>query len=207
MTTVQRARRADARANREAILRAASELLRIDPDASIDQIAEAAGLSRRSIYGHFDSRDELLTQLVSQGAARITEAMAGIHDDDPARELALTGAALWTQVADVKLAARMAVTSALSGAVAWGLADVRAALRDTAMRGIRSGVFRDDHDPDMLARLIERVAIDVLDEAVERELSDGEAQRLVVVAALGVAGLGWRDADAVADTIFTEETR
>jgi serine phosphatase RsbU (regulator of sigma subunit) len=54
-----RRRRADAEVNRERIVQAAMELLQAEPDASLEEIAGAAGLSRATIYRHFSSRSQL----------------------------------------------------------------------------------------------------------------------------------------------------
>jgi TetR/AcrR family transcriptional repressor of mexCD-oprJ operon len=59
------ARRADARRNVEAILRAATECLGKRPDATLAEIAEAAGVGRVTLYGHFSSRAELLDAVMA----------------------------------------------------------------------------------------------------------------------------------------------
>jgi AcrR family transcriptional regulator len=59
------ARRADARRNVEAILRAATECLGRRPDATLAEIAEAAGVGRVTLYGHFSSRAELLDAVMA----------------------------------------------------------------------------------------------------------------------------------------------
>ncbi|QCW80753.1 helix-turn-helix transcriptional regulator [Streptomyces sp. S6] len=53
------ARRADAQQNLEKILDAAVDRLTQDPDASVIEIARAAGVGRVTLYGHFPSRDAL----------------------------------------------------------------------------------------------------------------------------------------------------
>jgi serine phosphatase RsbU (regulator of sigma subunit) len=55
-----RRRRADAEVNAERVLLAAAELLPAEPDASISEIAAAAGVSRATVYRHFGSRVELV---------------------------------------------------------------------------------------------------------------------------------------------------
>jgi AcrR family transcriptional regulator len=68
----QRRQRAEARRSIAAIMDAAVALLGRQPDASMDEIAMAAGVSRQTIYAHYPSRDALL-QAVSR---RITDEVA-----------------------------------------------------------------------------------------------------------------------------------
>ena len=58
-------RRADALKNIAAILDAATAALARDPDASINDIAQAAGVGRVTLYGHFGSRAALLSAVVA----------------------------------------------------------------------------------------------------------------------------------------------
>lgn len=205
MTSETRRPRRDALANREAILTAAAELLRREPDASIDAVAAESGLSRRALYGHFASRDDLLAELARRGAERIAHALSGVHDDDPVAHVARIGSALWDEVAHVKLIARMVVNGPLERVVADGLEPIRASLRDAIGRGVADGRFRADADADTVSRLIERQTLDVLDEVVRHDLDDEAARRLVIVMALGVAGLSWRDAGTAADRLAAGE--
>ena len=59
-------KRADARKNIAAILEAATACLAVDPDASINDIAAAAGVGRVTLYGHFESRAALVAQVVDR---------------------------------------------------------------------------------------------------------------------------------------------
>ncbi len=192
-----RATRKDAVENREAILVAAAVVFRREPEASLDAVATEAGLSRRSIYGHFASRDELLAELMVRGGARISAALADVHDDDPRTHLALIGAALWTEVQQVRVLAQLAIHGPLEQTIAEALVPVRASVRVAARGGVEAGWFRSDLPVESLARLIEDAAIAVLDEAVRADLSEAEGRRLVMAMGLSVAGLSWREADAV----------
>jgi AcrR family transcriptional regulator len=62
-TVVEPATRADARRNREAVIEAAITALAEDPNASMLDVAHAAGLGRTTVYRHFDSREELIVAL------------------------------------------------------------------------------------------------------------------------------------------------
>jgi serine phosphatase RsbU (regulator of sigma subunit) len=55
-----RRRRSDAEENAARIVHAASELLRAEPDASIEEVAAAAGVSRATVYRHFATRSALV---------------------------------------------------------------------------------------------------------------------------------------------------
>lgn len=70
-----RAKRADAVRNVEAIVAAATRVLATDPDASINEIAKAAGVGRVTLYGHFDSRATLVREVVDRAIAQTDEAM------------------------------------------------------------------------------------------------------------------------------------
>lgn len=92
-----------AAATRRALLDAAGGLLDAGgPDAvTLRAVGAAAGVSRGAPYGHFPTKDELLTALATEQWARTAEQLAGLRADDrlapKARlEQALTG---WLQLA------------------------------------------------------------------------------------------------------------
>lgn len=197
--TGNRAPRSDAAENRETILRAAATALNADPDSSIEAIAAEAGLSRRAIYGHFGSRDDLVAEVLAQGAARVAAAMLTVGDPDPLVEIALFGATLWSEVEHVRVMAQFAVHGPYQQRVALALEPARQRLRETVDRGVRSGTLRTDIEPARLTRLIEAAAIAVLDEASRTGMPRTEGHRLVMLNGLSTAGLGWREADELVE--------
>jgi AcrR family transcriptional regulator len=64
-----RRRRSDARRSIDAILNAADTVLGERPDASMEDIATAAGVTRQTVYAHFPSRDALIDALLSAAGA------------------------------------------------------------------------------------------------------------------------------------------
>lgn len=81
----QRRRRADAERSVAAILDAAGRVLGERPDASMGDIAKAAGISRQTVYAHFPSRDALLNALLAGVTARVVDAIdAADLDTGPA---------------------------------------------------------------------------------------------------------------------------
>lgn len=76
-----RRRRADAERSISAILNAAARVLGERPDASVEDIAQAAGISRQTVYAHFASREALLGALIAQATERVVAAIDAAHLD------------------------------------------------------------------------------------------------------------------------------
>jgi AcrR family transcriptional regulator len=70
-----RRRRADARRSIDAILGAARTVLSQRPDASMEDIATAAGVTRQTVYAHFPSRDALTGALLQAAGAETLAAI------------------------------------------------------------------------------------------------------------------------------------
>ncbi|MFE9451571.1 TetR/AcrR family transcriptional regulator [Streptomyces sp. NPDC006739] len=90
--------RSDARSDRQRILAAARQKLRDDPDASLDSIALAAGLARRTLYGHFSNRRALIAELAQEAAQALQQAFAAtrVPGTDPLEAMARTALATWS---------------------------------------------------------------------------------------------------------------
>ncbi|MBF4562654.1 helix-turn-helix transcriptional regulator [Microbacterium sp. VKM Ac-2870] len=186
--------RKDAAANRAGILRAAAATLAIDPTASIDQIARAAGLSRRALYGHFDDRQALLSELISAGAQRFNAIASSVDEPHPPLALARLTAALWTEAAHVQIAAALALDDTHLEHTAVALAPLRRALAAIVRTGQDDGTLRTDIAAPTLARLIEETAR----AAVSRiDASSPISTSLAVRAVLSIAGLSWRESEAL----------
>lgn len=189
--------RRDATENREALILAAATLLNIDPNASLEAIAAEAGLSRRAIYGHFATRDDLLRELALHGAARINAAILSGETEgepsDPATRLALVAARLWDQVDHIRTMALITVRGQHMLLIGDALAPLRRHVHGIVADGVEHGAFRTDIDVDRLSRLVESAAISVLDEATRHDLDHAEGRRLVVLSVLSMAGFSFRE--------------
>ncbi len=192
-----RPRRRDAAQNRDALLAAARTVLNRDPDAPLDAIATEAGLTRRAVYGHFATRDELLRELLALGATRVVAAIDEVAHPDPLVRLALIGSRLWAEVASVRVMAQFAVRGPFQADIAAALVPLRASVLATVRAGAASGRIRDDIPAEQLARLIEGAALSVLDEATRSQLDVPAGARLVTLSVLSLAGLSAADAYAL----------
>jgi AcrR family transcriptional regulator len=207
---ISRPRRRDAAANRAAILAAAVTCLRVQPDATLQVIADAAGLTRRALYGHFATREHLIAELVVAGAARVTASLDGLTGPDAPTNLragdsrvaiARMGSALWSEVADVRVMARLAVRGQFVSPVAQALAPVRQELLAIVTRGVAADELRQDISPELLSRLVEGAALAVLDETTRTPLTASEGSRLVMQATLAMAGLSWTETAAIVEQV------
>lgn len=189
--------RRDAEENRESLLDAARVLLSRDAGASMEAIATFAGLSRRTAYGHFPTRDALLDALAERGTARVVAAVDGVEHPDAVVRLALIAAAVWDDLASIRAVTVMTLTGPRREIVERGLAPLRRRLSDAIGEGAADGVLRDDMPARLVARLVEDAVVAVFPLTLREEL-DADAGRLLVVrVALGAAGLGWREQAAL----------
>ncbi|QAY72824.1 TetR/AcrR family transcriptional regulator [Agromyces protaetiae] len=192
--------RRDAAANRESLIRAAALCLAESPDASLEQIAAAAGLTRRAVYGHFANRDELVFALIERGTERLNRAAEPSATEISAPvAIALLGARLWSVVGHVRLLASMALTQPYVERVTIALAPVREHLGAVVALGIADGTLRGDLRPELLERLVEGSAIAVLLESARTGMPDAEGRRVAMLSMLATAGLSWREAGDLID--------
>jgi AcrR family transcriptional regulator len=86
----RRRQRSDARQSIAAVLDSAIHVLARRPDASMDEIARAAGVSRQTVYAHFPSREALIDAVTGQAAAEFTALLDDLDLDQAPPAQALT---------------------------------------------------------------------------------------------------------------------
>ncbi|MFF9815835.1 TetR/AcrR family transcriptional regulator [Streptomyces sp. NPDC014006] len=191
--------RADA--NRRRILDVAlAELLR-DPDASMDQIARAAGVVRRTVYGHFPSREALIGTLVDQAVQALAAAHAGGREgvDDPAEAVARSVLAVW-EIADRY---RLLVALAQRTVTMQGIRERLTPVRENSVRllqqGLDEGVFTSPLPAPALAYVHEQILFALMEAVNDGLVPPSEAGRSAAVTVLTAAGVpAGRAADLVA---------
>jgi AcrR family transcriptional regulator len=77
-----RQRRSDAERSIAAILDAAARVLSARPDASIGEIAEAAGVTRQTVYAHFSSRSRLVNAVIDRVTLQVVTAIDAAQLDE-----------------------------------------------------------------------------------------------------------------------------
>jgi AcrR family transcriptional regulator len=86
----RRRQRSDARQSIAAVLDAAIRALAGRPDASVDEIARAAGVSRQTVYAHFPTRVALIDAVIEHASAEFTALLDGTDLDREPPAQALT---------------------------------------------------------------------------------------------------------------------
>lgn len=115
-----RALRADAERSVRAILEAAERVLAADPGASMEQIAEAAGVARTTVHRRFASRQALIDALAESAVRQLTQAIEDARPDTTPSLVALH-----------RVTANVLRIKGL-GAMPWGSRPTRAAPRRRA---------------------------------------------------------------------------
>lgn len=181
--------RADA--NRRRILDVAlAELLR-DPDASMDQIARAAGVVRRTVYGHFPSREALISTLVDEAVEALSAAHAAGRQDvrDPAEAVARSVLAVWAIADRYRLLVALAQRTVTMQGIRERLAPVREASIGLLQRGLDEYVFSSPLPAPALAYVHEQMLFAVMEAVNDGLLAAREAGRCAAVTVLTAAGV------------------
>jgi AcrR family transcriptional regulator len=139
-----RRRRADAERSIAAILDAAVGVLGDRPDASMADIAAAAGVARQTVYAHYESREALLEAVAERALAQAVAAIDAAEPErgDPAEALERLIPAWWGMV---ERHARVLDALTMAFPEAQEVRDFHAPILDRitrlARRGRRSGDF------------------------------------------------------------------
>ncbi|MFE3618320.1 TetR/AcrR family transcriptional regulator, partial [Streptomyces anulatus] len=138
-------RRADAERSIASIVAAAREQLSINPEASVDDIAKAAGVGRMTVYGHFRNRPELVEAALVDAIRVGEEALAQVDlTGDAQGAFTRLLASSWSLVAE-----SAALLTAAQGVLPAGrLRELHgtpaARVEELIRRGQDQGVFRTD---------------------------------------------------------------
>jgi len=155
---------------RDRILHVALEVLGDNPDAGMGDIAAAAGVVRRTVYGHFPSRLDLIRALTQRAVTEMTAVLAEAGASGAAADTAWAGfiARLWPVAHRYKVL--LALRRGEYGAAIHGLlAPVDELLADLVKRGQDGGVFA-QHLP---AAILSQVAYGAVFAIADSDMPDG----------------------------------
>jgi AcrR family transcriptional regulator len=139
------AKRADALRSIDAIVQAAAECLGSNPEASLSEIARAAGVGRVTLYAHFNSRAEVVDAAMSRAIDRGNEVLDTVDlTGDPLLALARYIEAGWHLVDQARALLAAAQRELSAGRIRELHAGPAARVETLVARGRAEGAFRTD---------------------------------------------------------------
>jgi TetR/AcrR family transcriptional repressor of mexCD-oprJ operon len=179
------ARRADAEHNMAKILDAAAACLSRSTTASVGEIAQAAGVGRVTVYGHFPSREALieatLTRLLEQGEA----VLAGLDlTGDPREALRTLIESSWRLIADASAVLEAAQSTLPPGRIRELHAKPAQRVEELIRRGQSEGVFRADLPPTWLVSVLYHVLKGAAADVSSGRLDPSDAPQFIVATVL-----------------------
>ncbi|MGX1474221.1 UNVERIFIED_CONTAM: AcrR family transcriptional regulator [Streptomyces canus] len=193
--------RRNARSNRARILATAREELGRNPDVTLEELARAAGVVRRTLFGHFPGRAALLEALAEEAAETFRNAMeAGPEPGESAeRALAWFVLQLWRVGDRYRMLVALTRRDLGSERFAEVLAPAREAVIGILERGQRDGVFHSHLSPPVQSAGLMALIV-ALVESVNTGALEDDGHR-IATATLIAAGVPEDRASAVVEEV------
>jgi TetR/AcrR family transcriptional regulator, mexCD-oprJ operon repressor len=173
-------RRADAQQNVAKILDAAVACLSRDADASVSEIARAAGVGRVTLYGHFPTRDALVEAALTQALAEGERVLQALDlTGDPREVLDTLIKTSWLLVAQSTAVLEAAQETLPAGRVQELHARPAQRVDDLIRRGQAEGVFRADLPADWLTSVLHHVIHGAAIDVAKGRLDSTDAARFI----------------------------
>ena len=197
--------RSNSRSNRARILATARQELGRNPDVTLEEIARAAGVVRRTLFGHFPGRAALLDALAEEASEALRGVVAREPDvvEAPERALGRFVLSIWSVGDRYRLLLALARQDLGMERVSEVLAPARDAATAVLERGQRAGVFHDHLPAAVLSSALEALTISLLESVNAGTWEDDGTQ--TAVATLVAAGVPEKEASAVVESVASEE--
>ena len=184
--------RRNARSNRARILATARRELGRNPDTTLEELARAAGVVRRTLFGHFPGRAALLEALAEEASEVLRSTMAsageGAGPAEPAeRALAYFLLLMWPVGDRYRMLLALARHDLGAERVAEILTPARAEVTAILERGQRDGAFPAHLPPAVLSAGLEAMTVALLEQVNTGALEDDGTR--AAVATLVAAGV------------------
>ena len=175
-----RPQRADARRNIAAILDAAVLCLTRNPEASIAEIAEVAGIGRVTLYGHFKTRAELIDAVLIRTIAEADAALdATDTSGDPSAALTRLVEASWQIVNQSRSVLHAAQRELPAEHIRGGHDRILRRVQTLIERGQRSGAFRNDLPHSWLTTTAFSLMHSAADDSTAGRLNPDDGARII----------------------------
>ncbi|HEY3014436.1 MAG TPA: TetR/AcrR family transcriptional regulator [Nocardioides sp.] len=173
-------RRADARRNIESILDAATACLAADADASVADIAKAAGVGRVTLYGHFPSRADLIAAALDRTVDHASELLDSLDlGGDPRDALRVLVQEAWSSLGGLVALHDAAARALPAERLRRAHARPMRLVEELIARGRDVGVFRTDQPAGWLGAVFFSTIHAAADEVHRGQLDSAQAGPLV----------------------------
>jgi TetR/AcrR family transcriptional repressor of mexCD-oprJ operon len=188
------ARRADAKHNMARILDAAAACLCRSATASMGEIAQAAGVGRVTVYGHFPSREALIEATLIRLLERGEAVLAGLDlSGDPRQALRTLIESSWRLIADAGAVLEAAQSALPPGRIRELHVKQMHRVEELIRRGQSEGAFRADLPASWLANVLYHVLKGAAADIGGDRLDPSDAPHFIVATVLAAFA---SDADA-----------
>lgn len=196
--------RSNARSNRARILATARQELGRNPDVTLEELARASGVVRRTLFGHFPGRAALLEALAEEAAETLQAAVEAVPEGTEAadRALARFSLSMWPVGDRYRMLLALAQRDLGSERVTEILTPARVRVTAILERGRRDGVFHTHLPAAVLGAGLEAMTVALLEEINTGALEDDGTR--VAVTTLIAAGVPEKQACVVVGEVAAE---
>lgn len=173
--------------NRQRILDVALEVLGRNPDAGMGDIAVAAGVVRRTVYGHFASRTDLVRTLMQQAVSEVAAVLA--EADAPGRPADAVWADFVARLWPLGHRYRVLLVlrrGAHGDEIHAPQEPIEGRLAGLVARGQDAGVFGRHLPARLLGRVAYAAVLALADDGLAEDALDGTAATVTTLLMLGV---------------------
>lgn len=172
--------RADAQRNRAKILAATVTAIRKNPDASVADIAAEAGVGRMTLYGHFQTRSELIEAALVDSLERGEETLGEVSlDGEETEAFERLVASSWMLVNQSQALLAAAQKELPAARIRELHEKAEARMRGLLLRGQREGAFRVDLPVSWLLTTTHVVMNGAADEVRSGRIDPDDAPRFI----------------------------
>jgi AcrR family transcriptional regulator len=163
----------------DAVAAATARHLALAPAASMQELAEAAGISRATLFRRFPSRAALVAELCEAAARAYVRAVdeAALEDGTPTQALARVVEALGRLASVVGLLGLQPLSEHVEASLLAQTAQAEDRLRRLVRRGQESGLFRVEVDPEWFLTMLTWLMVGAADSVRLGRLTANAAHR------------------------------
>lgn len=176
----------------DTLVDSAMGLLALRPAATMDEIAESAGIGRATLFRRFASRDLLVRELSRQAVSSYVDVVAGstLREDRPSIALRRLAWALAELAPRYGLLALQPLSERVESEILLAADAADEEIKDLIRRGQSGGEFRVDLPAEWIAQSLTWLIVGAADGLRLKTVAEADVPRLVSESILAIAARG-----------------